>query len=180
MKLTLVNKIIRCLRWTFFVICMLVMTACQNRSDSQNSQAPAPTKQESKPPSSETDGGVGNTGGGNTSSVQTKNTLEFFSNDGADLRKDLIGWLKELRQFASQGSISSDIHEMIDGGLIEDIEKSKFVFSESCSDSKGNITSMSTLKVNNFLSEVKHPDICINVPKIGTEKASYNDILGNL
>lgn len=127
------------------------------------------------------EGGVINLGGGNPDSRQIRRIEAFFQNNGLVIRTEMIQWLQGFHRFQSQGVISEKLNKMIDGGLLEDIQKSPFVLSEECRDEKGSIKAMSTIRVNNFkLNKPVHPKICINVPLLARENSENIDIVGNL
>jgi hypothetical protein len=161
---------------------LIICTSCTLKSNNPRAadNLPAPVATPPTPPSNYSEGGVGNTGGGNSDSKHRKIILDYLKNDALALKTDLIQWLKEFKQFRAQGVMSARIHKMIDSGLIEDIQKTKFVPADSCTDITGTSKSMSTRKVDNFKDTMEHPDICINIPKLGAENATYEDIIGNL
>lgn len=123
------------------------------------------------------------TGGGNVESNRIKDVVKMLgvTNDGDSiLKKQLIGMVKFIQAIPPTNEAGLQIISMAENGLIEDIQKSRYVLKKYCEED-GVEKSASTQKINLALDpSQEHPDICINVMKLATESAQLKEIMGAL
>jgi hypothetical protein len=123
-------------------------------------------------------------GGGDLEGVRPKTgpweqSVETYFADRIAARRDLIGYLSTLRLMAFGVEAIDDHHrqilDLIEKGLIEDVQNAPYELRSSCFDESGRETTMSTSKA------VPRAPVCVNLPRVlaqlgvpGSPEASRN------
>jgi hypothetical protein len=117
--------------------------------------------------------GGASTGGGNSNTGRLRDIEDIFGEDGVTMRNYLKNFAYVISQYQGQGKTSTLLQDLISKGLLEDIEKSQYVFSKKCTEDDDN----EEKDASTHRGE-RNASICINVPKLALENASKNEIIG--
>jgi hypothetical protein len=117
--------------------------------------------------------GGASTGGGNSQTDQARDVEGYFGPNHMHMKGYLKAFVQEIAKYPARAEAAELLQDLLSKGLLEDIDRSKYVFSKKCLEGEEE-------KDASTLRGVRNADICINIPSLGRIGAKKEQVAGLL